>query len=133
MVGYAPKPKRAHGQMEEQFLGVDQLRVQADGALEILERVEGGRHQVSVCAAPPAVLGWATGHLSEPRNNPQVGMANMRVVMPALQRAKAAGLKGAGLCFQTVTLPKQQRETRIVKNMPAVEIAREIAAWIEEK
>ena len=40
--------------------------------------------------APPAVLGWATGNLPEPRNNPQVGMANMRTIMPALQKAKAA-------------------------------------------
>ena len=45
-----------------------------------------------VCAGPPAVLGWATGHLREPANNPQVGMANMRTLMPALQKAKA----GAG-------------------------------------
>jgi electron transfer flavoprotein beta subunit len=117
----------------EQFLGVDELRVQADGALEVLERVEGGKHQVSICAAPPAVLGWATGHLPEPRNNPQVGMANMRLVMPALQLAKAAPLKSVGLCFQSVALPKQQRETRIVKDMPAAEIAREIAAWIGEE
>jgi electron transfer flavoprotein beta subunit len=117
----------------EQFLGVDQLTVQPDGSLRILERVEGGRHQVSVCSAPPAVLGWATGHLPEPRNNPQVGMANMRLVMPALQRAKAAAMKGPGPCFQSVTLPKQQRETRIVKDMPAEEIAREIVAWIGEE
>jgi electron transfer flavoprotein beta subunit len=117
----------------EQFLGVDQLHIGADGALEILERVEGGKHQVSVCAAPPVVLGWATGHLPEPRNNPQVGMANMRVVMPALQRARATALKSVGLCFQSVTLPKQRRETRIVKDMPAAEIAREIVAWIGEK
>ena len=47
----------------EQFQGVDQISVREDGSFEILERVEGGRHQVSVCAAPPAVLGWATGHL----------------------------------------------------------------------
>jgi len=73
----------------EQFQGVDQVRVGEDGSLEILERIEGGRHQVSVCAAPPAVLGWATGNLPEPRNNPQIGMANMRAIMPALQRAKA--------------------------------------------
>jgi electron transfer flavoprotein beta subunit len=117
----------------EQFLGVDELRVGADGALEILERVEGGQHQVAVCAAPPAVLGWATGHLAEPRNNPQVGMANMRVAMPALQRARAAAVKSAGLCFQSVTLPKQRRETRIVKDMPAAAIAREIVAWIGEE
>ena len=74
----------------EQFQGVDQIDRAADGSLEILERIEGGRHQVSVCAGPPAVLGWATGNLPEPRNNPQVGMANMRAVMPALQRAKPA-------------------------------------------
>lgn len=117
----------------EQFQGVDQLTVTADGSLEILERVEGGRHQVSVCSAPPAVLGWATGHLPEPRNNPQVGMANMRTIMPSLQRAKAAPVANSGLCFASVTLPKQQRETRVVKNMPAEEIARELAAWIGEE
>jgi electron transfer flavoprotein beta subunit len=117
----------------EQFLGVDQISTLEDGSFEILERVEGGRHQVSVCAAPPAVLGWATGHLPEPKNNPQVGMANMRTVMPALQRAKAAPIANTGLCFAGVTLPKQQRETRVVKNMPAQEIAREIVAWIGEE
>ena len=117
----------------EQFQGVDQLTVREDGALEILERIEGGRHQVSVCSAPPAVLGWATGHLPEPRNNPQVGMANMKTVMPALQRAKAAPVANAGLSFRTVALPKQQRQTRIVKDTPAEEIAREIVAWIGEE
>jgi electron transfer flavoprotein beta subunit len=117
----------------EQFQGVDQLTVAADGSLEILERVEGGRHQVSVCTAPPAVLGWATGHLPEPRNNPQVGMANMRTIMPALQRAKAAPVANTGLCFGAVTLPSRQRETRVVKNMPPAEIARELAAWIGEE
>jgi electron transfer flavoprotein beta subunit len=116
----------------EQFLGVDRLTV-SDGGLEILERVEGGKHQVSVCAAPPAVLGWATGNLPEPRNNPQVGMANMRAIMPALQRAKAAPVVNAGLRYASVTLPKQQRETQIVKNRPAEEIAREIVAWIGEE
>src|SRR5579872_3045427 len=105
----------------EQFQGVDQLTVRDDGSFEILERIEGGQHQVSVCAAPPAVLGWATGHLPEPRNNPQVGMANMRSVMPALQRSKPAPLAGSGLCFTSVNLPKQQRATRVVKNMPAEE------------
>ncbi|HEV2447670.1 MAG TPA: electron transfer flavoprotein subunit beta, partial [Candidatus Sulfopaludibacter sp.] len=66
-------------------------------------------------------------------NNPQVGMANMRSVMPALQRAKAATVDGSGLSFASVTLPKQQRQTRIVKDMPAAEIAAEIAAWIREE
>jgi electron transfer flavoprotein beta subunit len=117
----------------EQFLGVDQITLREDGSFEILERVEGGRHQVSVCAAAPAMLGWATGNLPEPKNNPQVGMANMRTVMPALQRAKAALIGNAGLTYQAVTLPKQQRQTRIVKDMPAEEIAREIVAWLGEE
>jgi electron transfer flavoprotein beta subunit len=117
----------------EQFQGVDQLTVHEDGGFEVLERIEGGRHQVSVCASPPAVLGWATGHLPEPRNNPQVGMVNMRVVMPALQRAKAAPVSNSGLSFASVSLPRQQRQTRVVKNMPAEEIAREIVAWIGEE
>ncbi len=73
----------------DQFQGVDQLTVQADGSFEILERIEGGRHLVSICQGPPVLLGWATGNLPEPRNNPQVGMANMRTVMPALQKARA--------------------------------------------
>lgn len=116
----------------EQFTGVDQIIIQPDGTMQILERIAGGRHQVSVCAAPPAVLGWATGHLPVPANNPQIGMANMRLAMPALQRAKATPIKSAGLCFQQVSLPKQQRETRIVKDMPPEAIAREIADWIRE-
>src|ERR1039458_7094138 len=117
----------------EQFQGVDQITVRDDGSFTVLERIEGGRHQVSVCAAPPAVLGWATGNLPEPKNNPQVGMANMRTVMPALQRAKAAPIANTGLHFESVSLPKQQRETRIVKNMPVEEMAREIVAWIGEE
>jgi electron transfer flavoprotein beta subunit len=117
----------------EQFQGVDRIAVRDDGSFEILERVEGGKHQVSVCSAPPAVLGWATGNLPEPRNNPHVGMANMRAIMPALQRAKATPVPNTGLSFASVSLPRQQRETRIVKNLPAAEIAREIVAWIGEE
>jgi electron transfer flavoprotein beta subunit len=117
----------------EQFQGVDQITVREDGSFEVLERIEGGRHQVSVCTAPPAVLGWATGHLPEPKNNPQVGMANMRGVMPSLQKAKAAAIANAGLAFASVTLPRQQRETRIVKDLPPADIAREIVAWIREE
>ena len=116
----------------EQFQGVDRIAVREDGSFEVLERIEGGRHQVSVCSAPPAALGWATGFLPEPRNNPQVGMANMKTIMPALQRAKAATAADAGLRFVSVSLPKQQRETRIEKNMTPEEIAREIVAWIRE-
>ena len=115
----------------DQFQGVDELTVNPDGSFRILERVEGGKHQVSVCAGPPAVLGWATGNLPEPRNNPQVGMANMRTVMPALQRAKPAPAPSGGATFESVTLPKQQRETRLVKDMSIDDVAREIVDWIK--
>jgi electron transfer flavoprotein beta subunit len=116
----------------DQFQGVDQIAVNEDGSFEVLERVEGGKHQVSVCAGAPAVLGWATGNLPEPRNSPQVGMANMRGIMPALQKAKNVKLDANGLSYVSVSLPKQRRETRLVKDMPDDEIAREIVAWIEE-
>jgi electron transfer flavoprotein beta subunit len=114
----------------DQFQGVDELTVGEDGSLRILERMEGGKHQVSVCSGPPALLGWATGHLPEPRNNPQVGMVNMRAIMPALQRAKAAAVGTGGAAFARVSLPSHQRESRVAKNMTADEIAREIVAWI---
>jgi electron transfer flavoprotein beta subunit len=114
----------------DQFQGVDKLSAGADGSLEIYERVEGGQHQVSVCAGPPVVLGWATGNLPEPPNNPQVGMANIRHIMPALQRAKPAKLSGEGLSFSSVTLPAERRSTKIVKDVPTEEMARDIVAWI---
>ena len=114
------------------FLGVDELKVGADGSLEILERIEGGKHQISKCAGAPAVLGWATGNLPEPKNNPQVGMLNMRAVMPALQKATPVKLAAEGLQFAGVTLPKQQRKTRIVKDASADAIAKEIVEWIKQ-
>jgi electron transfer flavoprotein beta subunit len=114
----------------DQFQGVDQIDVREDGSIEVLERVEGGKHQVSACASPPAVLGWATGSLPEPRNSPQVGMANMRVMMPALQRATSVKLDANGLRYLSVDLPKQQRATRVVKAMTPDEIAGELVAWM---
>ena len=116
----------------DQFQGVDQLVVNADGSLEILERIEGGRHQVAKCAGAPALLGWATGNLPEPKNNPQVGMVNMRTVMPALQKAKPVTFAGDGGSFTTVALPKQTRATQIVKDKSPDAIAREIVEWIKQ-
>ena len=116
----------------DQFQGVDQLTTQPDGSFKILERIEAGKHQVSVCSALPALLGWATGNLPEPPNNPQVGMLNMRTVMPALQKAKAVKLAGEGLSFASVALPKQRRDTKIIKDMSPDDIARDIVAWIKQ-
>lgn len=117
--------------IRDQFQGVDQVTVQSDGSLEILERIEGGRHLLSFCQGSPILLGWATGNLPEPRNNPQVGMANMRTIVPALQKAKPADL-AQNVQYISVTPPKQQRQTRIVKDKPADEIAAELLQWISQ-
>jgi electron transfer flavoprotein beta subunit len=114
----------------DQFQGVDRLAVRPDGSFEVLERVEGGKHQVSTCCALPALLGWATGNLPEPPNNPQVGMLNMRTVMPALQRAKPVKVANDGVTFASVSLPKQRRATRIVKDLSPDAVAQEIVEWI---
>ncbi len=117
----------------DQFQGVDELTVAEDGSLRILERVEAGEHQLSSCEGPPAMLGWATGNLPEPPNNPQVGMANMRTVMPSLQRAKPAKVGAEGLTYYSVKVPSHKRETEIVKDLTADEIAREIVAWVRNQ
>lgn len=113
------------------FLAVDEIKIEDGGSFTVKERVEGGKHMVSRCAAPPAVLAWATGNLPEPPNHPQTGMANMRVIMPSLQKAAPTAV-GSGMAFASASLPKQVRETRIVKDTPAAEIAREIAEWLKQ-
>jgi electron transfer flavoprotein beta subunit len=118
-----------HLGIRDQFAGADALTVLDDGRFEILERIEGGRHQVSTCAGAPVVIGWATGYRREPPNNPQVGMANMRKVMPALQKAQSATIPAAG-AFSNVAVPMQRRSTRIVKDMSPDAIAQEIVEWI---
>ncbi|MBN1586727.1 MAG: electron transfer flavoprotein subunit beta [Candidatus Omnitrophica bacterium] len=120
-----------HLGITDQFLGVDELTVQADGSLKILERIEGGQYQISSCKGAPAVLAWATGSLPEPPNNPQVGMANMRTIMPALQKAQPAKVGAEGVSFEKVEVPVQQRQTKIVRDIPVEEIAEEIVAWLK--
>lgn len=115
----------------DQFMATDELSVQPDGSLKVLERIEGGQYQESLCSGAPAVLAWATGNLPEPPNNPQIGMMNMRTVMPALQKAQPAAVGAAGVTYHSVELPSQRRETRIVKDLSADEIAREIVAWLK--
>lgn len=115
-----------------QFQGVDQITIQPDGSFEVIERIEGGRHLVSICSGPPALLGWATGNLPEPKNSPQIGMANMRTIMPSLQKAKAAAPAQSGARYLSVTPPKQLRQTRIVKDLSPEQIATELAEWIAQ-
>ena len=117
----------------DQFQGVDRITARDDGSFEVLERVEGARHQVSTCAGAPALLGWATGNLGEPRNDPQTGVKNMRTLMPSLQKSKATSVQNNGLTYSNVALPKQQRTTRVEKDMTADAIAAELVAWISEE
>lgn len=116
--------------IRDQFSGVDVLEVQPDGALAIQERIEGGQYLVSTCAGAPAVLAWATGNLPEPPNNPQVGMMNMRAVMPALMKAKKVDVGVGSIQYKTTEIPAQKRDTKIVKDASTDEIARDIVEWI---
>jgi electron transfer flavoprotein beta subunit len=118
--------------IHDQFLGVDALAVEADGALLVKERIERGRYLVSRCAGPPAALAWATGSLAEPPNNPQVGMQNMRAVLPALQKAAAAAVGAGDVTYVAVERPQARRETRIVKDVSVEEMAQDIVAWMRE-
>jgi electron transfer flavoprotein beta subunit len=59
-------------------------------------------------------------------------MANMRAVMPALQNARPVQLAGEGSTFVSVTVPRQLRATKIVKDKSPEEIAREIVEWIRK-
>jgi electron transfer flavoprotein beta subunit len=60
-------------------------------------------------------------------------MSNMRTVMPALQKAKAATLAQDSLRYVSVAPPKQQRQTRIVKDRTSDEIAAELLEWIAQE
>jgi electron transfer flavoprotein beta subunit len=57
----------------------------------------------------------------------------MRTVMPALQKAKPAALAQDGLRYKSVTPPKQQRQTRIVKDRSTDAIAAELLEWIAQE
>ncbi|MBK8977360.1 MAG: electron transfer flavoprotein subunit beta [Planctomycetes bacterium] len=116
--------------IHDQFLAVDELKPAADGSLRVLERIEGGRYLASVCDGPPLCVGWSTGSLPEPPNSPQIGMQNMRAIMPALQRAKPAPVGSQDLAWLDARVPDQRRDTRIVKDASTDAIAAEIVAWI---
>jgi electron transfer flavoprotein beta subunit len=58
-------------------------------------------------------------------------MLNMRGVMPALQKAKAVAINAGGIAYEKAEIPAQKRDTRIVKDMPADDIAKEIVEWLK--
>lgn len=118
--------------IDEQFYGVDRLTFEENGHIRVLERVEAGQYRESELSSLPAVFGWATGELPEPPNNPQIGMMNMRTIMPALQKAKPTPLSGCDCSTVTAELPAQRRETQVITNMSPEAIAQELYAWIKE-
>jgi electron transfer flavoprotein beta subunit len=78
------------------------------------------------------VLGWATGNLPEPPNNPQIGMKNMRTIMPAIQKAQPVDLKDSELTVLSAEQPQQRRDTRIEKNISEEDIAQELVEWLKQ-
>jgi len=116
----------------EFFMAVDELKLADDDSFTVLERVEGGKYLSSTCAGLPAAVGWATGSLPEPPNNPQIGMMNMRGVMPALMKAPVANVGVGGMAYEKTEVSSAKRATRIVKDMPVDQIAAEIVEWIRQ-
>ena len=116
----------------EFFMAVDELKLADDDTFTVLERVEGGQYQSSTCAGFPAAIGWATGNLPEPPNNPQVGMMNMRGVMPALMKAATADVGTGGISYAKAEVPAAKRDTVVKKDMTADVIAAEIVEWIKQ-
>ncbi len=115
----------------EAFTGVDELKLADDDSFTVLERIEGGQYLSSTCAGFPAAIAWATGSLPEPPNNPQVGMMNMRGLMPALMKAATATVGVGGIAYEKVEVPRAKRDTVIKKDMPVDAIAQEIVDWIK--
>ena len=109
----------------------EMLKLADDDSFTVLERIEGGQYLSSTCAGLPAAVGWATGNLPEPPNNPQVGMMNMRGVMPALMKAPAANVGVGGIAYGKVEVPRAKRDTVVKKDMSAAEIAQELVDWIK--
>ena len=115
----------------EFFMAVDELKLADDDSFTVLERVEGGQYLSSTCQGFPAAIGWATGSLPEPPNNPQVGMMNMRGVMPALMKAAMANVGTGGIAYDRTEVPASKRDTVVKKDMTADAIADELVAWIK--
>ena len=116
----------------EFFNAVDELKVADDDSFTVKERIEGGKYLSSTCKGFPAAIGWATGSLPEPPNNPQVGMMNMRGVMPALMKAPMANVGVGGIAWEKAEVPAAKRDTVVKKDMSVEDIAKEIVDWIRE-
>lgn len=115
----------------EFFNAVDELKVADDDSFSVKERIEGGKYLASTCSGLPAAIGWATGSLPEPPNNPQTGMMNMRGIMPALMKAPVANVGTGGIAWQKAEVPASKRDTVVKKDMSVEDIAKEIVEWVK--
>jgi electron transfer flavoprotein beta subunit len=115
----------------EFFNAVDELKIADDDSFSVKERIEGGKYLASTCSGLPAAIGWATGSLPEPPNNPQTGMMNMRGIMPALMKAPVANVGTGGIAWQKAEVPASKRETVVKKDMSVEDIAQEIVEWVK--
>jgi electron transfer flavoprotein beta subunit len=115
----------------EFFNAVDELKMAEDDSFAVKERIEGGKYLVSTCSGLPAAIGWATGSLPEPPNNPQTGMMNMRGIMPALMKAPVANVGTGGIAWQKAEVPASKRDTVVKKDMSVEDIAKEIVEWVK--
>ena len=101
---------------------------------EILERVEGGQHQVSVCAGPAG--GAGLGHRQPARAARTTRRSAWPTCAASCRRcrrpSRRAGRRRRRDVRSRWPCPRQQRETRIVKDMTPDEIAREIVEWIRQ-
>ena len=115
----------------EFFNAVDELKIAEDDSFSVKERIEGGKYLVSTCSGLPAAIGWATGSLPEPPNNPQTGMMNMRGIMPALMKSPIANVGTGGIAWQKAEVPASKRDTVVKKDMSVEDIAKEIVEWVK--
>jgi electron transfer flavoprotein beta subunit len=115
----------------EFFNAVDELKMSEDDSFSVKERIEGGKYLVSTCSGLPVAIGWATGSLPEPPNNPQTGMMNMRGIMPALMKAPVANVGTGGIAWQKAEVPASKRDTVVKKDMSVEDIAKEIVEWVK--
>ena len=115
----------------EFFNAVDEIKIADDDTITVRERIEGGTYLVSTCSGLPVTIGWATGNLPEPPNNPQTGMMNMRGIMPALMKAAVADVGTGGILWQKAEVPASKRDTVVKKDMSVEDIANEIVEWVK--
>ena len=124
-----------HLGISEQFFKVDfcQAKDATPGAevFTIKERLAKGAYQVAEVKGLPFACTWATGNLPTPPNNPQIGMQNMRQIMPALMKALPVSLDAASP-IQDLVLPTTKRQAKVVQDMPLETMAEEIATWLKE-